>query len=107
MSGATSWGTSTSTSKVAAGSTIDIKAGSTFTGKRWLIDATYYVTGNSTNRTTIRISPSWGSGNVILNGTVATVPAYIGGIQLSSNMNYFTLTGMDEIRLFDIEYNPR
>jgi hypothetical protein len=34
MSGATSWGTITSGNKLAAGSTIDIKAGSAFTGKR-------------------------------------------------------------------------
>jgi hypothetical protein len=40
MSGATSWGSINSGSKVPAGSTIDIKAGSVFAGKRWVIDAT-------------------------------------------------------------------
>ncbi len=103
MSGSTSWGSVTSTSKVAAGSTIDIKAGATFTGKRWLIDATYYMTGTSTNRTTIRVSATWGSGNVVIDGTGATVPAYNGGVQLSSNMNYITLTGVDATRRIEIK----
>src|SRR4051794_3243724 len=53
MSGATAWGSVTSGNKVPAGSSIDIKAGSIFTGKRWLVDTTYYQSGTSTNRTTI------------------------------------------------------
>ena len=103
MSGATAWGSVTSGNKVAAGSTIDIKAGSTFTGKRWLIDTTYYQSGTSTSRTTIRVSPNWGSGNVIVSGSGAAVPAYSGGVQISSNMNYLTLTGVDATRRIEIK----
>jgi hypothetical protein len=103
MSGATSWGTITSGNKLAAGSTIDIKAGSAFTGKRWLIDTTYYQSGTSTARTTIRVSSTWGSGNVLINGSGASVPAYNGGVQISSNMNYITLTGVDATRRIEIK----
>jgi len=103
MSGTTSWGAINSGNKVPAGSTIDIKAGSVFTGKRWLIDATYYQSGTSSGRTTIRVSPTWGAGNVVIDGKGATVPQYNGGVQVSSGMNYITLSGADQTRRLEIK----
>jgi hypothetical protein len=103
MSGASSWGAISSGNKVPAATTIEIKAGSTFTGKRWLIDTTYYQAGTSTGRTTIRVSPTWGSGNVVLDGSGASVPAYNGGVQISSDMHYITLTGVDSTRRIEIK----
>lgn len=106
MSGASSWGAVTSGNKVAAGSVIDVKAGSTFTGKRWLIDTTYYATGTASARTTIRVSPTWGTGNVVVDGTGASVPQYNGGVQISSGINYLTITGADATKRIEIrKYN--
>jgi hypothetical protein len=106
MSGASSWGAVTSGNKVAAGTMIEVKAGSTFTGKRWLIDTTYYATGTATARTTIRVSPTWGTGNVVVDGTGVSVPQYNGGVQISSGINYLTISGADATKLIEIrKYN--
>ena len=102
MTGASSWGAITSGNKVPAGSIIEIKAGATFVGKRWLVDATYYQTGTAASPTTIRVSPSWGSGNVVIDGRGASVPTWNGGIQIT-NINYIVITGADATRRIEIK----
>ena len=102
MTGASSWGSFTSGNKVPAGSVIEIKAGATFTGKRWLVDATYYQTGTAASPTTIRVSPSWGSGNVVIDGRGASVPAYNGGVQVT-DINYMIISGADATRRIEIK----
>jgi hypothetical protein len=102
MSGASAWGSFTSGNKVPAGSVIEIKAGATFTGKRWVVDATYYQSGTSTSPITIRVSPSWGSGNVVIDGRGASVPAWNGGIQIT-NISYIVIAGADATRRLEIK----
>ena len=102
MTGASSWGSIGSGNKVPAGSVVEIKAGATFTGKRLLIDSTYYQTGTASSPITIRVSPSWGSGNVVIDGRGASVPTYNGGIQVT-NMNYIIMAGADATRRLEIK----
>lgn len=102
MTGASAWGAISAGNKVPAGSVIEIKAGATFTGKRWLVDATYYQTGTASSPTTIRVSPSWGSGNVVIDGSGASVPLYNGGVQVT-DINYMIISGADATRRIEIK----
>ena len=102
MTGASAWGSFTSGNKIPAGSVIEIKAGAAFTGKRWVVDATYFQPGTAASPTTIRVSPSWGSGNVVIDGRGASVPAWNGGIQIT-NINYIIITGADATRRIEIK----
>ncbi len=102
MTGASSWGSFSSGNKVPAGTVIEIKAGATFSGKRWLIDSTYYQSGTASSPITIRVSPSWGSGNVVIDGRGASVPTWNGGIQVT-NMNYIIVTGVNGTRRIEIK----
>ena len=102
MTGASSWGSFGTGNKVPAGTVIEIKAGATFAGKRWLVDSTYYQSGTAASPITIRVSPSWGSGNVVIDGQGASVPTWNGGIQVT-NMNYIIMTGVDASRRLEIK----
>lgn len=102
MTGASSWGSFSSGNKVPAGTVIEIKAGSTFSGKRWLIDSTYYQSGTASSPITIRVSPSWGSGGVVIDGRGASVPAWVGGIQIT-DLSFITITGADATRRIEIK----
>lgn len=96
----TTHGAFTSGNKIPVGSVIEIKAGTTLTGQRWIVNSTYFAQpANSGQRITVQVSSSWGSGNFVIDGTGATVPAFNGGIQIAS-MSYITITGADATRRF-------
>jgi hypothetical protein len=102
MTGSTVWGAITTANKIPAGTIIEVKAGSNWAGKRWLINSTYFQQGTSALPITIQVSSSWGTGNVVLNGTGATVPAWNGGVQLT-DINYIVITGFDATRRFEFK----
>ena len=68
-------GSFNSSSKIPVGSTIEIKAGTSLIGQRWQVNSTYYALPSSeADRITIRVSPTWGSGNFLIDGSGASVP---------------------------------
>jgi hypothetical protein len=102
MTGASSWGSFSSGNKIPAGTVIEIKAGSTWAGKRWLVDATYYSNGTATAPTTIKVSSTWGAGNVVINNAGASVPTYNGANQITG-MSYIIITGADASRRIEFK----
>ena len=102
MDGANRWGTFNSENKVPAGTTIEIKAGALFSGKRWVIDKTFFQSGTTTSPVTIRVSASWGSGNVVIDGRGAVVPKWLGGVQITE-LNYIVIAGADALRRIEIK----
>lgn len=102
MTGGSAWGAITSDKKVSAGTIIEIKAGAIFTGKRWVIDKTYYQTGTDTSPIIVRVSPTWDSGNVVIDGRGAIVPKWNGGIQVT-DLSHIVITGVDAARRIEIK----
>jgi hypothetical protein len=102
MAGAISWGAISESNKIQPGTTIEIKAGSRFVGKRWTIDKIYYAPGTAAAPTTIRVSGEWGSGNVVIDGRGAAVPKWNGGVQIT-DMSYIIISGADNIRRLEIK----
>lgn len=100
--GAIRWGTFNSENKIPAGTTIEIKAGALFSGKRWVIDKTFFQSGTATRPVTIRVSPSWGSGNVVFDGRGAIVPIWQGGVQITE-LSYVVIAGADAFRRIEIK----
>ena len=102
MTGASTWGGITSAKKVPAGTVIEIKAGVIFAGKRWVIDKTYFQSGTASSPIMIRVSPNWGSGNVVIDGRGAIVPKWNGGIQVT-DLSHIIITGADATRRIEIK----
>jgi hypothetical protein len=90
------WGSITSSNKIRAGDTIYLKAGTSHTsanGGRIVFDSTYYSNGTSASPISVRVSPSWGTGNFTINGTGMSIPTYFGMLFIKTN--YLTLSGAD------------
>lgn len=102
----TTHGAFTSSNKIPVGSIIEIKAGTTLTGQRWVLNSTYFAQpANNAQRVTIQVSSSWGSGNFVINGLGASVPAFNAGIQ-QVGLSYITITGADATRRFEFKNYP-
>lgn len=102
MTGTSTWGGITSAKKVPAGTVIEIRAGAIFTGKRWVIDKTYFQSGTASSPIMIRVSPNWGSGNVVIDGRGAIVPKWNGGIQVT-DLSHIIIRGADAKRRIEIK----
>ena len=102
MTGAIGWGTISESNKLPSGTIIEIKAGSRFVGKRWVIDKTYYASGTAIAPTTIRVSGDWGSGNVVIDGRGAVVPKWNGGVQVT-DLSHIVITGTNSARRIEIK----
>ena len=103
--GQTTWGAITSSNKIPAPSTIYIKAGTTHSSADPIkgnisINSTYYASPTQeSERITITVSPDWGTGHAIINGTGLTYGA-THTTQLLSVLflSYITVRGNDDTR---------
>ncbi len=102
MDGVDHWGVFNAGNKIPAGTTIEIKAGAFFLGKRWVIDKTFFQSGTATSPVIIQVSASWGVGNVVIDGRGAIVPKWLGGVQITE-LSYITITGAAAARRFEIK----
>ena len=75
------------------GDTIYIKSGATFNlSRQLLIDSSHYNGGSASSPITIARLTSWGSGNVVFNGSNTSLGQYSALIQVT-NVSYLTLDG--------------
>jgi len=88
-----------------AGDTINIKSGSTFnlTGQL-TIDGSHYSGGTASAPITIQRSTTWGSGNVVFNGSGASLGSWSPLIWVNK-VNYMTLDGATP-QGFDVQNSP-
>jgi hypothetical protein len=73
--------TNLNTHNIAAGDTIEIKAGTTHDstdGGRIHIASNYYANGTSSSPITIKASTTWGSGQIVIDGTGISLPPWRG-----------------------------
>jgi hypothetical protein len=99
------WGSIGSSSKIKAGDTIFIRAGTTMSsslGGHLVIDSTFYDNGTSNNPISIQVSPTWGSGSFTYDGAGMTVPTWYTLVMLQSR-DYITFGGASANRSFVIK----
>lgn len=90
----TAWGGITTTAKLSAGDTINIKAGTTMSssvGGKLLIDSSYYNNGTLGAPIVIQVSATWGTGNFIYDGTGITEGTE--GLVRVASRNYIQIRG--------------
>ena len=102
------WGSVTSSNKLQPGDIIELRAGGTMTsaiGGKLVIDSSYYNNGTSTAPITIRVSPSWGSGNFTYDMSGMTNQQYQGMVEIL-NRNYIQINGAGSTRRFVVRDAP-
>jgi hypothetical protein len=90
VSGATGW------KKIAAGDTIQIRPGTIHNsseGGRIFIDSTWYGNGTAVSPITIKADTTWGSGQILIDGTGVTVPSWSGLFEIKG-IPYVVLDGV-------------